>query len=306
VTEPWAPERVVDAEAAHALIAEQFPDLAGARVEPMGIGFDNTAYLVDGAWVFRFPRRAVTVAQFERETRLLPWLAPRVPLLVPVPERIGRASERYPWPFAGYRRLQGRTACTLAATEEQRASMAEPVARFLSALHALPVDEAVALGAEGDTIGRMDMPMRAPRARARLAELHGAGMLHEHDVRRLEQVMALAPVAAVDVPVLVHGDLYARHLIADDECCLAGVIDWGDVHLGDRAVDLALAHTFLPPGARAAFRRAYGDIPPATWARAGARAVQHAALLARYARHAGDEDLLREATLALRWTGDDA
>ncbi len=115
--------------------------------------------------------------------------------------------------------------------------------------------------------------------------------------------MARAPAAAVEAPVLVHGDLYARHLIADDERRLTGVIDWGDVHVGDRALDVAIAHAFLPPGARAAFRRAYGAIAPGTWARAAARAVQHAALLARYARHAGDEDLRREAALSLRWAG---
>ncbi len=248
------------------------------------MGWDNTAYVVDGAWVFRFPRRAVAVALLEREARLLPWLAPRVPLPVPVPERLGRPSGRYPWPFSGYRRLPGRTACAFAATKEQRASMAEPLGRFLSALHALPADEAAALGSEGDTIGRINQTLRAPRARTHLAELRGAGMLDDRDVRRLEQVIARAPLAACGAPVVVHGDLYARHLLVDGEGHLTGVIDWGDVHLGDRAVDLALAHAFLPPEARTAFRRAYGDIGAVTWARAAARAVRHSAVMATRAK----------------------
>jgi aminoglycoside phosphotransferase (APT) family kinase protein len=126
---------------------------------------------------------------------------------------------------------------------------------------------------------------------------------HVVDVDRLTQVVRGAPPAAPVPPVLVQGDLYARHLLVDDGARLAGVIDWGDVHIGERAVDLSVAHGFLPPRARAAFRQAYGPIDAPTWARAAARAVQHAALLACFALHVGDADLRREAALALTWEG---
>ena len=70
-------------------------------------------------------------------------------------------------------------------------------------------------------------------------------------------------------------DLYARHLLVDDDGGLASVIDWGDVHLGDRAVDLAIAHTFLPPVVHEAFRNAYGPVDDTTWSIARLRALWH-------------------------------
>ncbi|MCH7839494.1 MAG: phosphotransferase [Planctomycetes bacterium] len=38
---------------------------------------------------------------------------------------------------------------------------------------------------------------------------------------------------------LVHRDLYARHMLVDDDGRPCGVIDWGDVHVGDPAIDLS-------------------------------------------------------------------
>lgn len=227
-----------------------------------------------------------------------------MPLPIPVPVYLGRAGERYPWPFAGYRRIPGRTACGASLDASQRAAAAEPLARFLAALHAFPADDARALGAEGDTIGRMDVARRVPRGSGFLAELREAGIVGPADARSLEEVMARAPAASSGAPVLVHGDLYGRHLLVDDAGEIGGVIDWGDVHVGDRAVDLSIAHAFLPPSAREAFRRAYGDVDEVTWARAGFRAAYHAAMIARYAQQVGDADLLKEAVVALRWIGD--
>ena len=118
----WVPERVVGPELARCLIEEQFSDLRPAHVELLGQGFDNTAYRVNGAWVFRFPRRQVAVPLMEREARLLPAIAPRVPLPIPVPDRVGRGNEAFPWPFAGYREIAGQTACRADLTGEERAA----------------------------------------------------------------------------------------------------------------------------------------------------------------------------------------
>lgn len=295
MTEPWTPERVVDAALARELITEQFGEqfaepfggeLVPERVEPLGVGYDNTAYLVNGEWVFRFPRRQIAVPLIEREARFLPALAPRLPLPIPVPRWVGRPSERYPWPFAGHRLLRGRTACA-GLGREARIAAAEPLARFLAALHAAPVPAEL----PGDEIGRMNVPLRRARAHEALA---GA------PAPRLRAILDEAPDDAPrPPPVVAHGDLYARHILVDDAGALAGIIDWGDLHRGDPAVDLAIAHGFLPPEARAAFRAAYGGVDDVTWALARFRAVSHALMVERFARASGDADLSREVRLVL-------
>ncbi len=288
---PWDAECIVSPELAASLVAEQCPTLAGAPLRLLGAGFDNTAFLVDDTWVFRFPRRQVAVALLEAETRLLPTIAPLVPLAVPVPVHRGHPTERYPWPFAGYRHLSGHTACALDLDDHDRARAAPVIARFLRALHDL---RDVAL--EGDTIGRMEVDRRAPRARDQLHQLAALGLIANPD-RWLP--IQNGPHRAPRTDTLVHGDLYARHLVLDHHRVVSGVIDWGDAHRGDPACDLAVAHAFLPPRAHDAFRHPYGPIDDDTWALARCRALQHQLTVVLYAHDARDRDLLREGLRAL-------
>jgi len=176
MSHPWIAEREVTPELARALVREQFPELPAERVEPFGSGWDNTAFLVDGDAVFRFPRKASTVEFLERESRVLPQLAGRLTLPVPDPRWIGRRTERYPWPFAGYRRLAGRTADAAGLTEEERAAAAEPLGRFLAALHAIPVD---GLELPPDLIGRTAFGPRLHQLVERLDLLRDRGRIDD-------------------------------------------------------------------------------------------------------------------------------
>lgn len=296
----WIPERVVSPELARSLIEAEFPEFRPAGVELLGQGFDNTAYRVNGAWVFRFPRRQFAVPFMEREPRLLPTLSPLLPLQIPVPEKVGRGNEMYPWPFAGYRELPGQTACRAALTDEDRAAAAKPLGEFLAALHAFPIEEAVRLGAPGDEIGRMDVAMRTQRARTALGELAAEGLVGDALRRGLDTVIDDVPASLEGRPLaLQHGDLYSLHILVDERRRPSGIIDWGDIHVGDRAVDLAVAPIFLPPDAHAAFFEAYGPVDPDTLRLARFRAVYHSALAACFAHAVGDRDLERESLLAL-------
>jgi hypothetical protein len=53
----WTPEIVVDEALARRLLGEQFPELEPSELRLAGEGWDNTAWLVDGRFLFRFPRR---------------------------------------------------------------------------------------------------------------------------------------------------------------------------------------------------------------------------------------------------------
>ncbi|HLM68454.1 MAG TPA: phosphotransferase, partial [Longimicrobium sp.] len=172
MSQPWIAEREVSPELALALVREQFPALAARTIQPFGSGWDNTAYLVDGAALFRFPRKASTVALLERETRVMPHLAGRLPLAVPHPRWTGRPTDRFPWPFAGYPRLAGVTADAAGLSEEERIAAAAPLGAFLAALHAVPVE---GLELPGDEMGRTAFARRMPELQARLRHLRERG-----------------------------------------------------------------------------------------------------------------------------------
>jgi aminoglycoside phosphotransferase (APT) family kinase protein len=278
VTRPWIAEVTVDGALAQALVERQFPALSPARAEPLGQGWDNSAFLVNGTWVFRFPRRRAAVPLIEAELRVLPRIAARLPLPVPLPELRGAPGDGFPWPFAGHRLLRGITADRAALGPEERLKAAEPLGRFLRALHDIaPGDLA------GDTIGRLDAQRLRAEIRRRLGD--APSFVHEQ-------------VRAPRADTLVHGDLHARQLLFQGGA-LRGVIDWGDVHRGDAAVDLAVAHAFLPVAARPSFLAAYGPVDEETWRLARLRALHLSAALAEYGKETADGPLLEETAAAL-------
>lgn len=288
---PWHREIPLDDALFQALVAESFPHLAPGAPEHLGAGWDSDVWRW-GDYALRFPRRAMGVDLLHVELRVLPLLAPRLPVAIPSPTHVGRPTEAFPYPFYAHRFVPGTTACRRDLSDAQRHALAAPIGAFLRALHALPPS---AVDAPPDRF-RSDLQYIASRALERLSLVPELGP-------RAEAALSTPPPNAVDGPVLLHGDLYARHLVLDDEGALTGVIDWGDVCVGDRAVDLRVVHAFLPPDAHPAFLAAYGPVAEATWTRARflALAAYGVSVLA-YANDVGDEALQREARRTLAWT----
>ena len=78
------------------LIEQQFPALAPVQPVQIGIGWDNAAFLVNQQWVFRFPRRTVAAKLLDREIRILPLLAPQLPLPISSPIYAGEPTADVP------------------------------------------------------------------------------------------------------------------------------------------------------------------------------------------------------------------
>lgn len=294
MTAPWQAERELSPSEALALIRSQHPTLSATKIERLGAGWDNTAYLVDDTWVFRFPRRAIAVESLEFECAVLPDIAAKLPLPVPVPQWLGEPTAEYPWPFAGYRNLPGQTACAADLSLEQRDALAEPLAQFLATLHGLPAHTAPA-----DTRLHTDTQRLVPIIRGYLAVAIDAGFIDNTDP--WEPLLAMAHPELPRREHLVHGDFYVRHLLVDAAGSAAGVIDWGDVHRGHPGLDLSVAFSVLPPRAREPFRRAYGTIDEESWLLARQRGLLYGAVLSAFGHETQDEALVREGRRALRW-----
>jgi aminoglycoside phosphotransferase (APT) family kinase protein len=294
---PWEAEVRVDVALARRLVASQFPALATLPLRTFGEGWDNVAYLLGERWIFRFPRRAVAAVLIETELRVLPQIAPRLPLPVPVPRFAGVSGEAFPWPFAGYELLPGDSLSRSRLDERAAKRAAHRVGEFLRALHAIDSDGV--LGLDVDRIGRLEHARCMPKVMERLQELADAGIID--DIEPFERILEeTAPPASAREPlVIVHGDLYGRHVLVDGESHVCGVIDWGDVHRGDPAVDLAAAFEAFPPAAREAFASAYGAASDRTWASARYRALYHSAMVAHYGLRIGDREMLRAGLTGL-------
>ena len=298
---PWDADIHLSLESAHELVREQFPEFGQENFQLLSSGWDNDAYLADDKVVFRFPRRVVAAKLIENEIRILPLLAPSLPLPISVSRLIGKPTEKYPFVWAGYDYVEGSTACRMEWTDDQRAANARPLGEFLRALHAIPVSDEMRSWAPGDEIGRTDFMTRLPKVMERLEVVRR--VLPKVDVDRIGVLAQELARSAIRDPrseiCWVHGDLYSRHIIANPDHRITAVIDWGDVHLGDRALDLSIAFTFLPYSAHDEFREAYGEIDDVDWQAACFRAISHAAAITDYGVGINDDDLLKAAGFTL-------
>ncbi len=299
--EEWAAEVAIDAAIVRRVLAEQFPELELGSLRLVGEGWDNSVWLVDEQWIFRFPRRELAVPPVERQVALLPLLGPLLPLAVPQPVFVGAPSEDFRWPFFGTPHLPGREIAGAAPDDEARARAARPLAGFLRALHApelLELEGADALPVDPNR--RADMPFRVERTRTRVAELRELGLWDAP--RELEELfeaaLALPPPSVL---VVVHGDLHLRHLLIAGDGTPAAVIDWDDLARAEPAIDLLLYWSYLPPAARPEFRDAY-PVSDEQLLRARVLSVFLCGALAAYGHHERLPALVREAVAGVERT----
>lgn len=225
----------VNASLVEELVRRQHPDLGDGAVFEMSPGFDNTIWRLGGDLVVRLPRRQLAVALIETEHKWLPELAPRLPLLVPTPVRVGQPSELFPWPWTIARWIEGTPGNEVDPATRGRAAVT--LGEFLRALHSDAPHDAPTNPFRGVPLSVHDVNFRG-----RLGEIGPA--LKHLDVLRIWK-SALDAGTWAGAPQWIHGDPHPANLIFR-EGELVGVIDFGDLCAGDPATDLAGGFLALP------------------------------------------------------------
>lgn len=88
--------------AVRTLLETQFPGFAAQAVEYLHEGWDNSAFLVNGDWIFRFPKRRERQPWLESEIKALRWVSgqalpvARRPLVRLAPRFVRRGSRSGP------------------------------------------------------------------------------------------------------------------------------------------------------------------------------------------------------------------
>lgn len=251
------------------LLETQFAELCVERPQFLGEGWDCVAYRL-GEWVFRFPRRPLGVEALATECKFLPALGRKI-----LP---GRPAPQFPYPFLG---TQLQTGTPLEHYAGTRRTLAVQLGAALRELHTLSIPTGLA----PDPLGKLDLDKRVPQVKNSLGQVP-------------EWIPTSSPLELKTV--VCHGDLYCRHIYVDKEGCLQGLIDWGDLHAGHPAVDLACAWSVFEPKDRELFWESYGEVDSDTknWARF--RALYHALFVKDYAIHKEFDPLAAEQENALR------
>jgi aminoglycoside phosphotransferase (APT) family kinase protein len=280
-----ADELAIDEALVRRLLTEQFPDWADlpvSRVEPAGTV--NAIFRLGDELSVRLARRDGPTEPGGKEPEWLPRLASTLPLEVPVPVAQGRPAEDYPWFWDVYTWVDGET---VPLEEIDAVHAARDLAAFVAVL-------------------RQADPAGAPRGRRiLLADWDPAFRywLERFDGDTSAATDAWERARAVppwDGPLVWHhGDLDVRNWLVRDGR-ISGVIDWGDLGVGDPATDVMVAWKLHSSAARDAFREAL-PADDATWERARGWVVAQAVAALAYYTPENNPALYREAE---RWLAD--
>ncbi len=255
-----ADEVETDVALVRRLLAVQFPQWAGLRLQPVpSAGTDNALYRLGDDMAVRLPRIPWAVGQVEKEQTWLPHLAPHLPLAIPVPLAMGMPAEEYPWNWSVYRWLEGENATLDRLADVREAATA--LAQFIAALQRIDPAGGPPPGPHNSFRG-VPLAMRDAPTRAALADLHGT---LDTDAATAAWEAALQTPAWDGPPVWIHGDLQSGNLLAV-RGRLRAVIDFGCLGVGDPACDLIVVWNLLSAETRNVFRAAL-QVDDATWAR---------------------------------------
>lgn len=268
------------AELVRELLLDQHPDLAHRPLEPGPRGWDNLMWRLGDDLAVRLPWQTATAdALLLKEHAWLPTLAPLLPLPVPVPQRLGRPSERYRRPWIVTTWVPGTPADRAPATQGD--PTADSLAAFLTALHRPAPPEAPGGRGRGGPLEQVadEVTHLLDGLGELLAAAAGPGSepTPNPDAARATWDAALRAPDWAGPPTWLHGDLHPANVLTT-QGRLCGIIDFGDLCAGDPALDLAAAWILLPdPAAINRFRRAHPlAADDTTWSRGRGWAVWRA------------------------------
>jgi aminoglycoside phosphotransferase (APT) family kinase protein len=242
------------------LVREQHPDLADRPVRLGAKGWDNQLWRLGDDLAVRLPwATSGADVLLHKEYTWLPEIARRLPLPVPVPQRLGEPTERFPRPWLITTWVPGTPADRTPVTRAAEAT--QSLAAFLTAMHR-PAPSAAPVGrGRGGPLAEQDESFGKG-----LDDLAERGLIDRPDAVRAAWRDAVDAPQWTDPAVWLHGDLHpANVLVADGTIC--GIIDFGDMCAGDPALDLASAWVLLPDGTMDEFHAAYQPSPDAATAR---------------------------------------
>lgn len=232
----------ITADLVTGLLRDQHPDLADLPLSLGALGWDNQLWRLGEDLAVRLPWATDDADELLlKEHGLLPDLATRLTLPIPVPTRLGRPSELFPRAWIVTTWVPGEPADRAPVTDGIAAANA--LAAFLSALHQpAPLTAPIGRHGRGGSLSACSSSVAHF-----LKEATDRGLVAEPNKLRAVWEDAVTASEWSGPPIWLHADLHPANLLTKDgKFC--GVVDFGDMCAGDPACDLGAAWLLLPDG----------------------------------------------------------
>ena len=213
-------------------IIEENSDLRVNAVRKLGEGLEFQSYLVNEAWVFRFPKHVsetldpLAEQEFSQELKLS--------TSVPEIKFIRNHPWGYPETISGYKYLPGISLEHFRGEEIDQDYLGRQLGTVLKELHTI----------RGMAVTKVSDPLAALRTWSEdLDEQLSRISRNSLSYSQRTTIESYVDQYKFDLPksesVLIHGDLGADHILLNDQKQLTGIIDWSNHTKGCRYRDFA-------------------------------------------------------------------
>ena len=293
MSKPWSDDVTYSIEVVEDIIKSN-TDISPLNVQLVGNGWDNIVYLINHQLIIRLVKAEKGIPASISENLVFENLSP---MPIPMPKILYKGLYQNKWPWIIYAQIEGQPLYETEFDETPRIESTSTIANFLKALHSEDIEKFK--GLRGDTFNHMNVEKRVQFSKDKIQSL-AVNKIIQPEIR-FEKILDEAEAIKDHPfkPVLCHGDVKSAHLFFKNKK-LMGIIDWGDVHIGHPATDLAVAFTFIPPKARAEFQTIY-KADEQIWKLAQFRAFFHTLAILEYTHEKGETNRFNDALRSLEW-----
>jgi len=237
--EAYIAQKPLDLQTAQSLIVSKYPGFKDSFFKENTKGWANYVICVDDQYIFRFPRNLESFQSLETEKialAILKEMAETRALAIGFPDFKYQSDSGALHTFVGYQMIEGEELTLTrmdALSESERDNLAQGIGAFLSLLHSPEY-----LNRLSSEIKLRSLDDQWTDLREQVMTL-GQAYFSSEDLKRIELFFKSffdTYDSGID-PVITHSDFTSDHILIDKSDKLTGIIDFGDLAIGDRAFD---------------------------------------------------------------------